>query len=93
MKIISKAIYMGSYRSYYILLVQKFRSSEILNKCCPISNSPLFQTVDIFFSFLREPTCPPYLLNLFFDIFKFFPVFIMIEFWVLDNKWTSPIHV
>ena len=37
------------------------------------------------FSLVREPACPPYLLKLFFDIFKSSPLFIMTEFWVLAN--------
>ena len=36
------------------------------------------------FSLVKESTCPPYLLNLLFDIFKPFPVFVIIEFWLLD---------
>ena len=34
---------------------------------------------------VREHTYPLYQLNLFFDIFKFFPLFIIIEFLVLAN--------
>ena len=36
------------------------------------------------FSLVQESTCPQYLLNLLFDIFKPFPVFAIIEFWLLD---------
>ena len=66
-------------------------ASEVQHPSCPISNFPTIQTVDIFFSLVREPACPPYLLNLFFDIFKSFPLFIVIEFWVLANMLTLPI--
>ena len=52
---------------------------------------PTIQMVDIFFSLVWQPACLPYPLNLFFDIFKSFPLFIMIEFWVLANMLTLPI--
>ena len=58
-------------------------TSEVPHPSYEISNCSTIQIVDIFFSLAREPTCPPYLLNLFFDIFKSFPLFTMIEFWVL----------
>ena len=68
-------------------------SSEVPYQSCPISNCPTFQTVDIFFSLVREPTCPSYLLNLFYDIFKSFLTFIMTEFRVLDNMSSLPIYM
>ena len=41
-------------------------TSEVQHPSCPISNFPIIQTVDIFLSLVREPVCPPYLLNLLF---------------------------
>ena len=58
-------------------------TNEVPHPSCPISNCSTIQIADIFFSLVQEPACPPYLLNLFFDIFKSFPLFTMIEFWVL----------
>ena len=99
MKVISKgfckftgvyiAIYMGPCRKSYFLLVRKFRASVMLDKWSPtfkLSDIKLFHIPDgrYIFSLAREPTCRPYLLNLFFDIFKSFSVFVMIDFWVLD---------
>ena len=55
-------------------------TNEVPHPSCPISNCSTIQIVDIFFSLVRELACPPYLLNLFFHIFKFFPMFAMIEF-------------
>ena len=75
------------YLSEYFEL-PKCWTSEVPLPSCPISNFPTIQTVDIFFAHVREPVCPPYLLNLFFDIFKSFPLFITIEFWVLANMST-----
>ena len=70
----------------------KGRTSEVQHLSFSISNFPIIQTVDIFFSLVREPFCPPYLLNLFFFyIFRSFPLFIMIEFCVLANMLTLPI--
>ena len=96
MKIISKdfctftgvfiVIYMGPCRKSYVLLVRKFRTSEMLDKLSPIPKlcdiklSHILDGRYIFFSLVREPTCLPYLFNLLFDIFKSFPVFVMIEF-------------
>ena len=60
-------------------------TSEVPHPSCPISNCPTTQTVDIFFSLVRESACPPYLLQLFFGIFKSSPLFIMTEFSVLAN--------
>ena len=54
-------------------------TSEVPHSSSPISNCPTIQTVDIFFPLVREPICPPYPLNLFFDIFKSFPVFIILS--------------
>ena len=106
MKIISKdfctftgvdiAIYMGPCRKSYILLVRKFWTSEMLDKWSPASKLSDIKLSHIpdgrhIFLLVRESTCPPYLLNLFFDIFKAFSVFVMIEFWVLDTMSTLPI--
>ena len=92
MKIVSKdfctftgvyiAIYMGQCRRSCIILVGnvlKCWKNEVPHPSSPISNCPTIQTVGIFFPLVREPTCPPYLLNLFFDIFKSFPVFIILS--------------
>ena len=43
------------------------------------------------FSLVRKPTYRPYLLNQFFDILKSFPVFVIIEFWLLHIMPTLPI--
>ena len=59
-------------------------TSEVQHPSCPISNFVTIQTVDIIFSLIREPACPPNLLNLFLDIFKSFPLFIMIKFWAFN---------
>ena len=107
MKIVSKdfctftgvytAIYMGPCRRSYILLVRKFGTSEMLEKWSPTSklfNTKFSHYPDgryILFSLVLERTCPPYLLNLFFDIFKSFPLFIKIELWVLANMLTLSI--
>ena len=101
MKIVSKdfctftgvytAIYMGPCRRSYNL--RKFRIFEMLDKWNPISKlsdikfSHYPDDRYIFFLLVREPVCPPYLLNLFFDIFKSF----LIELWVLANMLTLPI--
>ena len=93
MKIVSKdfctftgvymAIYMGPYHRSCIVLVWKFQTSEMLDKWSPtfkLSHIKLSHyPVDIFFPLVREPICPPYPLNLFFDIFKSFPVFIILS--------------
>ena len=63
---------------------------EVRHPSCLISSFPIFQPVDMLFSPVREPTCPPDSLNLFFDIFKSCPVFVMTEFWVSDNMSTLP---
>ena len=70
MKIVSKdlctfkgfytAIYIGPCRRSYILLVQKFRISEMLDKWSPtpkLSNIkfPIIQTVDIFYHLYENP--------------------------------------
>ena len=66
--------------------------SEVQHPSCSVPNFPTIQTVDInIFLLVLERTCPPYLLNLFFDIFKSFPLFIMIEFWVLASMLTLSI--
>ena len=99
MKIISKdlctftslfiAIYMGPCRKSYILLVRKFWTSEILDKWSPRSNlsdiklSHIPNGQYIFFTCTRTHLSP-YLFNLFFDILKSFPIFVIIELWVLD---------
>ena len=87
MKIISKdfctfsgvdiAIYMGLCRKPYILLVRKFQTSEMLVKWSPtskLSDIKLSHILDgrHIFLLVREPTCPPYLLNLFFLYFQIF---------------------
>ena len=59
----------------------KYWKNEVPHPSSPISNCPTIQTVDIFFQLVREPVCPPYLLNLFFDIFKSFIVFIILSIW------------
>ena len=69
----------------------KFWTSEVQHPSCPILNFLTIQTVDIFFSLIREPACPPYLLNLLFDIFQPFLLLIMIEYRVLANMLTLPI--
>ena len=90
------AINMGPCHRSYILIVQKFWTSKMLDKWSPtskLSNIKLSHYLDgrhIFFTW-REPACLPYLLNLFFDIFKSFPLFIMTEFRVLANMSILPI--
>ena len=42
-------------------------------------------------SLVQEPTYSAYLLKLLFDIFKSFPVFVIIEFLLLDIMSTLPI--
>ena len=94
MKIVSKdfctlagvyiAIYMGPCRRSSIVLVWKFRTSKMLDKWSPtykLSHIKLsyYQNSQYFFSLALEPTCPPYLLKLFFNIFKSFPVFILLS--------------
>ena len=91
------AIYMGSCRRTYILLAQKFQTSEMLHKWSPTSTLsdmkfPHNPSSRYIFSLVREPACPPNLLNLFLDIFKYFPLFIMIKFWALANILTSCRH-
>ena len=87
-------IYVGPcYMSY--ILFRKFRTSEMLDKWNPtskLSGIKLCQVPDgqYIFSLARESTCPPYLLKLCFYIFKSFPMFIMIEFWVLNYMSTFP---
>ena len=88
------AIYMGSCRRSYILLVQKFQTSEMLDKWSPTSKLshikfPHNPDGRYIFSLVREPACPPNLLNLFLDIFNYFPLFITIKFWALTNILTS----
>ena len=99
MKIVSKdfctfpgvyiAIYMGPCRRFYILLAQQFQTSEMLGKWSQKSklfNIKLSHYQDgryIFFTCTRNHLSA--LSILCFDIFKSFPVFIMTEFWVLDN--------
>ena len=73
MKIVSKdfytfigvytAIYMGPCRRSYILLVQNFRTSEMLNRWSPtskLSNIKLSHYPDVryIFLFVREPAGP-----------------------------------
>ena len=58
----------------------KFWTSEVPHPSCPISNCSTIHIVDIFFSLVRELACLSYLLNLYFDTFKFFPLFTMTEF-------------
>ena len=48
-------------------------TSEAQHPSCPMSNCPTLQTVDIFFSVVREPTPQPYLLNLFLISSNLFP--------------------
>ena len=83
MKIVSKdfctlaGVYMGPCRRSCIVLVWKFRTSKMLDKWSPSSKLPHiklshYQDSQYFFSLARDATCPPYLLNLFFDIFKSF---------------------
>ena len=90
------AIYMGPCRRSYILLVQKFQTSEILDKW-----SPTYKLIDIKLSHHPDGryiifTCTRTHLSaipikLVFYIFKSFPVFIMTEFLVLNNISTLPI--
>ena len=82
------AIYMGRIAGPTSYLSENFElpkcwTSEVPHPRCPISNCFTIQIADTFFSLVREPTCLPYILNLFFDIFRSFPLFTMIEFWVL----------
>ena len=94
MKIVSKdfctftgvyiAIYMGPCRSSCTILSENFELlkcwiNEVPHPSSPISNCPTIQTVGIFFPLVQEPTCLPYLSNLFFDIFKSLPVFIILS--------------
>ena len=83
------AIYMIHVQGSSPYLTENFKlpncwASEVPHLSCPISDCPAFQTVDIYFSLAREPTCPPYLVNLFFDIFKSFPVLLWLnfEYWI-----------
>ena len=99
MKIVSKdfctfsgvyiAIYMGPCRRFYILLVQNFElpkcwTSEVPYSSHPISNYPTIQTVDIFYSLVRESICPPYLWSLFFNSSNLFPCLLWLnfEYWI-----------
>ena len=45
-----------------------------------LSDNKLSHTLDsqYIFSLVREPTCPPYVLHLFFDMFKSFLIFVII---------------
>ena len=88
-------IYVGPCRMSYILLpkISNFRNVGQVKSHIQAAR---YQTVpsfrrSIYFFLARESTCPPYLLNLCFDIFKSFPMFIVIEFWVLNNMSTFPI--
>ena len=61
------AIYMGPCRRSYILLVQKFRTSEMLDKWSPTSKVSVIKLShyphgQYNFWLVREPTCPLYLL-------------------------------
>ena len=99
MKISSKdfCTFTGVFTAIYILLVAgstsylsenvelpKCWTSEVPYPSCPISNCPTIQTVDIFYSLVRESTCPPYLLSLFFDFSNLFPCFLRLnfEYWI-----------
>ena len=94
MKIVSKdfctftgvytTIYMGPCRRSYILLVRKFRTSEMLNKWSPTSKlfdikfSHYSDGRYIFFTCTRSRLSS--ILNLIFDIFKSFSLFIWLNF-------------
>ena len=81
---------MNPCRRSCIILVWKFWICKILEKWSPtsklchikLSNYPDSRYI---FSTCREPVCPPYLLNLFFDIFKSFIVFIILSIWWYAN--------
>ena len=82
---------MGPCCRSYILLVRKFQISEMLDKW-----SPAYKLSDIKLSHYPDGryiffTCPRIRLSaipikpVFFYIFRSFPLFVMIEFWVLAN--------
>ena len=100
MKIVSKdcctftgifiVIYMGLVTGSTLYLSENLKqskcwTSEVSHPGCPISNCPTFQKVNIFFSLPRELTCPPYWLNLFFDIFNFFLCLL----WLNSGYWIT----
>ena len=91
-----RVIYMAPSHRFYIQFVQKFQTSEMLDKLSlifKVSNNKLSRYPDsqyILFTCTRiHLLVIP--MKLFFLFFKFFASFITIEFLVLDNRSTLPI--